>query len=122
LGQRVGDVGGARAAGELVRDRAEPRLLALRPAGLDEPGVVRPGGEDERGRHRTPTSSPTRWLTTRLEPPGGIETPYRQSAASIVRFWCDTITSCASSRNSCTRSRKRCRLTSSSAASTSSIR
>ena len=44
------------------------------------------------------------------------------SAASIVRFWCETTSSCASLRNSCTRSRNRCRFTSSSAASTSSIR
>ena len=38
-------------------------------------------------------ASSTRWLTTLLDPPGGIETPYSTSPASIVRFWCVTITS-----------------------------
>ena len=37
-------------------------------------------------------AAPTRSLTTLEDPPGAMETPYKQSAASIVRFWWLTIT------------------------------
>ena len=64
---------------------AQPRLLALRTARVDEPGIGRSGEDERRDRHRqrriidagqaTGRSSFTRWLTTRLDPPGGIDTP-----------------------------------------------
>ena len=67
------------------------------------------------------TMAPTFSLSTFDEPPGSIVTPYSTSAASMVRFWWLTMSSCAVARNSATSARKRWRLTSSSAASTSSI-
>ena len=76
-------------AGDAVDGRAQPRLLALRAARLRRARVVRAGGEHERGGQRAPSaqrlrqdrrhtrgsSSRMRWLTTRLDPPGGIDTP-----------------------------------------------
>ena len=83
--ERVGDVGRVRVAGDAVDGRAQPRLLALRAARVDQPGIVDAGGEHERrespasphhrGGQATGRSSRMRWLTTRLEPPGGIDTP-----------------------------------------------
>src|SRR5262249_45958619 len=114
--------------------------LAAHPVhlGVEQPEVVvarvdvdrgeHDGRQDPRARQDQPDSSgplgqaaPTFSLTTRLEPPGCMVTPYSTSAASMVRFWWLTMTSCASSRNSFTRPRKRWRLTSSRAASTSSM-
>lgn len=57
------------------------------------------------------------WVT-----PERIVTPYRASATSMVRFWCVITSSCEDSRNWVSSVSNRPRLTSSSAASTSSIR
>ena len=75
-------------AGDAVDGRAQPRLLALRAARLrparDRWRPPRARATDGRGHDDTSastglparrSSSRTRWLTTRLEPPGGIDTP-----------------------------------------------
>jgi hypothetical protein len=43
------------------------------------------------GSIRQVATAVMRSVTTLLEPPGCMLTPSRQSPASIVRFWCDTI-------------------------------
>src|SRR3954451_8104672 len=63
---------------------------------------------------------PSRREMTFETPLPAIETPYRQSAASIVRFWWVTTMNCARSLNERSSVRKRSILRSSSAASTSS--
>ena len=86
LRQRVGDLRRVLVAGEPVDAAADPALLALGTAGLHEPGIVgrlREHDSDVQGpriigttcAYATGRSSLTRWLTTRLEPPGGIDTP-----------------------------------------------
>ncbi len=62
------------------------------------------------------------WQTTLVVPSLESETPYIIPAISIVRFWCVTIITCDSLANPSISRRNRCRLTSSSAGSTSSIR
>ena len=73
-GQRVGEFGDVAVAGDPVHGRAEPALAPLRTAcgdlGID-------GRERQRHGHgaQVVATSLTRWLTTRVDPPGGIDTP-----------------------------------------------
>ena len=62
----------------------------------------------------------SRRLITFETPLPAIDTPYSESAASIVRFWCVTTMNCARLENERRSVRKRSMLRSSSAASTSS--
>ena len=62
LRQRVGDVGRVGVAGDPVDGGAEPRLLALRAARVDEPGIRTDDREHERRDHRR---------TMSVRPPGG---------------------------------------------------
>src|SRR4029078_3242123 len=62
-----------------------------------------------------------RWLITWVMPSPRIETPYRASADSMVHFWWVITINCEESRSSVIRPTSRVRLTSSRAASTSSM-
>ena len=85
--------------------------LSLRRAGADHPGAGQAASPCWRGRRREIT------LDTPLP---AIDTPYSESADSIVRFWCVTTMNCARPENERRTVRKRSMLRSSSAASTSS--
>jgi hypothetical protein len=72
----------------------------------------------ETGRVSPSARGGSRRETTFDTPLPAIDTPYRQSAASIVRFWCVTMMNWARSENRLTSCRKRSMFASSSAAST----
>ena len=82
FGERVGDLGRVLVAGDPVDGRAQPRTG--RRCGPHAADLLR--GRLERAARASSTApsvattryaatSATRWLTTRLEPPGGIDTP-----------------------------------------------
>ena len=79
LRERVGELGRVAAAGDLVDGRAEPRLVGGRTAGRDlaAGGLPRhaPGSADERHRVQVADDVADALETTRVEPPGGIDTP-----------------------------------------------
>jgi hypothetical protein len=93
-----GDSGGAN--GNRSVDRSAAGSSVLVPSGVELSGVVVTGPPRHR---RLPAANPTPVAaqdaaetlsdTTREEPPGCMVTPYRQSAASIVRFWWLTMSS-----------------------------
>ena len=95
--------------------RGRGRARRREPAPLPRPRrrVPRRGAAADRCSHQKRTMEAADAIVRRHHAAGG---------SSKVVFWWLTITSCASWRNSAMRSRKRCRFTSSSAASTSSIR
>ena len=96
------------------RRQAEARRVAGRL-------TLRAGSPDQAAAPACSRSSDgSRREMTREMPSSPIETPYRVSAASIVRFWWVTTTNCARSAWRRSRVRKRSMLRSSSAASTSS--
>ena len=114
---RFGGVPQATRARREPGPRGYPGQAETGPRGY--PGWTSPGPRYRAGR-QAGSRSLRRWLTTADTPSPRIVTPYSASATSMVRRWWVTTMSWELSLSSSKMRSSRCRLVSSSAASTSS--